>query len=53
MCIQTISQLFLELCRQVREMLSYYNPVKVMVRLKIDFDRKTLEHRLRELEPAH
>ena len=32
-----------ELARQVREMLGYYNPVKVMVRLKIDFDRKTEE----------
>lgn len=32
-----------DLARQVREMLGYYNPVKVMVRLKIDFDRKTEE----------
>ncbi len=32
-----------ELARRVREMLGYYNPVKVMVRLKIDFDRKTEE----------
>ncbi len=32
-----------ELGRQVREMLGYYSPVKVMVRLKIDFDRKTEE----------
>ena len=32
-----------ELAKQVREMLGYYNPVKVMVRLKIDFDRKTEE----------
>jgi flagellar biosynthesis/type III secretory pathway M-ring protein FliF/YscJ len=29
------------LAREVREMLSIYNPVKVMVRLKIDFDRVT------------
>jgi flagellar biosynthesis/type III secretory pathway M-ring protein FliF/YscJ len=31
------------LAREVRDMLCYYNPVKVMVRLKIDFDRKTEE----------
>jgi len=31
------------LAREVREMLCYYDPVKVMVRLKIDFDRKTEE----------
>ena len=29
------------LAREVREMLSYYDPIKVLVRLKIDFDRKT------------
>ena len=28
------------LAREVREMLSYYDPIKVLVRLKIDFDRK-------------
>ncbi|HUW58494.1 MAG TPA: flagellar M-ring protein FliF C-terminal domain-containing protein [Planctomycetota bacterium] len=31
------------LAGQVGEMLCYYNPVKVMVRLKINFDRKTEE----------
>lgn len=31
------------LAREVREMLGFFNPVKVMVRLKIDFDRLTEE----------
>ena len=31
------------LARQVREMLCYFNPVKVMVKLRINFDRKTEE----------
>jgi flagellar biosynthesis/type III secretory pathway M-ring protein FliF/YscJ len=31
------------LARSVEEMLSFFNPVKVMVKLKIDFDRTSLE----------
>ena len=38
------------LAREVREMLSHYDPVKVMVRLKIDFDRKTEE--VTDVDPA-